>query len=323
MRRRDFLGVLGGAAAMPFTARAQQGMPVIGFANGQSRGAFGHLLAAFHRGLNESGFVEGRNVAFEYRWAEGQASRLPALVDDLVRRKVAVIVATGGAHLAAKEATTTIPIVCTIGGDPVKDGYVASLNRPGGNLTGATLLSAALEEKRLEVVHQLVPSASLIGVLVDPTFSAAATQTLQVRAAAHTLGKQIRILNVSTEGEIETAFAALVAERAGAIAVGGGPFLNSKRATVVAMASRYGIPALYEYREAPMAGGLMSYGPSVPEAYRQVGIYAGRILKGEKPGDLPVVLPTRVELVVNLKTAKALGLTVPQTLLARADEVIE
>ena len=298
-------------------------MPVIGFANGQSRGAFGHLLAAFHRGLNESGFVEGRNVVFEYRWAEGQSGLLPTLVDDLVRRKVTVIVATGGAHLAAKSATTTIPIVATMGGDPVKDGYVTSLNRPGRNLTGAAILSDELEEKRLEVLHQLVPSAALIGVLVDPVFTAAATQIQQMQTAARALGQQIRIVNVTTEGEIEAAFATLVAERAGAIAVAAGPFLNSKRTKVVALASRHAIPALYEFREAPMEGGLMSYGPSVPEAYRQVGVYTGRILKGEKPGDLPVVLPTRIELVINLKTAKALGITVPQTLLARADEVIE
>jgi putative ABC transport system substrate-binding protein len=298
-------------------------LPVIGFANGQSRSVFAHLLAAFHRGLKESGFVEGQNVAIEYRWAEGQADRMAALVDDLVRRKVAVIVATGGAHPAAKAATTTIPIVCTMGGDPVKDGYVASLNRPGGNLTGAAVLSGELEQKRLELLHQLVPRTAIIGVLVDPTFSAAPTQLRQVQAAARALGQQIKILNASTESEIEAAFAAIVAARAGAVAVTANRFFNSRRATVIALAARHAIPALYEYREAPLAGGLISYGPSIPEAYRQVGIYAGRILKGEKPGDLPVVLPSRFEMVINLKTAKALGLAVPLALQVAADEVIE
>ena len=294
MKRRQFITLLSGAAVVwPVAAHAQQ-LPVIGFVNGQSAGAFAHLLAAFHRGLNQTGFVESQNVVMEYRWADGQPGRLPALVGDLVHRPVAVIVATGGAHMAAKAATTTIPIVCSIAGDPVEDGYVVSLNRPGGNLTGASVFSIELEGKRLEVLSQLVAKNVLIGVLIDPTFSGASTQLREVQAAAHALGQQIRIMNATTESEIEAAFATLVAARAGAVSVTGNPFLNSKRAQVIALAARHAIPALYEIREAPLAGGLMSYGASVPEVYRQIGIYTGRILKGEKSADLPVVQPTRV-----------------------------
>jgi putative ABC transport system substrate-binding protein len=296
---------------------------VVGFVNGQSRGRFAHLLAAFHAGLKQAGYDEGKNVTIEYRWADGDAARLPALVADLVRRRVAVIAATGGAHDAARSATTIIPIVCTMGGDPVQQGYVTSLNRPGGNLTGAAILSDVLEQKRFEILHQLVGKPALIGILIDPGFSAAAMQTQQINAAAHTLGAKILILHARTEAEIDAAFAGLVAARAAAVAVAANPFFNSRRAQVIALAARHAIPALFEYREAPRAGGLMSYGPSIPEAYRQVGVYTGRVLKGEKPGDLPVVMPSRFEMVINLKTAKTLGLTVPISLLGRADEIIE
>jgi putative ABC transport system substrate-binding protein len=325
MERRGFLSLIGGAAAvaLPRAGRAQQAMPVIGFVNGQARSAFTHLLAAFHRGLNETGYVEDRSVAVEYRWAEGRIDRLPALLADLVQRRVAVIVATGGAHSAARAATTTIPIVCTMGGDAVKSGYVASINRPGGNLTGVAILSDALEEKRLELLHQLVPRTASIGVLVDPTFSAAEAQLRQVQAAARALSQQIQIVNANTEREIEAAFLTFVASKTGAIVVAANPFFNSRRDMVISLAARHAIPALYEYREAPLAGGLMSYGPSIPEAYRQVGVYAGRVLKGEKPAELPVLLPSKFEMVINLKTAKALGIAVPLTLQAQADEVIE
>jgi ABC-type uncharacterized transport system substrate-binding protein len=325
MKRRDVLTLLGGtAAAWPLAARAQQpAMPVIGFLNGQSPGPFAHLLAGFHRGLNQTGFVEGRTVAIEYRWADGHMDRMIALAAELVRLRVAVIVATGGAHHVAKAATTTIPIVCTIGADPVRDGLVASINRPGGNLTGASVFSAELEAKRLELLIELVPKATLIGLLLDPNFSETHVQAAQTEAAARTLGRQIRLVTATSESEIEAAFSALVEARAGAVAVAGNPFLNSRRRQVVALAERHAIPAIYEYREAPDIGGLMSYGPSVPDVYRQVGVYAGQILNGEKPSDLPIVQPTKFDLVINLKTAKALGLTVPLIMQMIADEVIE
>jgi putative ABC transport system substrate-binding protein len=324
MRRREFITLLGGAAAAwPLAARAQQPIPVIGFLNGQSPGPFAHLLAGFRRGLSQAGYVEGRNVAIEYRWAEGHADRVAPLAAELVRSKVAVIVATGGAHQVAKAATSTIPIVCTIGADPVRDGLVASINRPGGNITGASVFAAELEAKRLGLLLELVPKATLIGILVDPNFSETHAQAAQTERTARALGRQIRIVTATSEGEIEAAFSRLVDAKAGAVAVAANPFLNSRRRQVVALAERHAIPAIYEYREAPEIGGLISYGPSVPDVYRQVGVYAGRILDGEKPADLPVVQPTKFELVVNLKTAKALDLTVPPTLLALADEVIE
>jgi putative tryptophan/tyrosine transport system substrate-binding protein len=322
--RRKFLATLGSAAAAwPLAGRAQQPMPVIGFLNGQSPGPFAHLLAGFHRGLNQTGFVEGRNIAIEYRWAEGHTDRMVAMAADLVRRGVAVIVATGGAHHVAKAATTTIPIVCTIGADPVRDGLVASINRPGGNVTGASVFSAELEAKRLELLVELVPKATLIGILVDPNFSETHAQAAQTETVGRALGREIRVVRASSESEIEAAFSELVEAKAGAIAVAANPFLNSRRSQVVTLAERYGIPAIYEYRQAPEIGGLISYGPSVPDVYRQVGVYAGRILNGEKPADLPVVQPAKFELLINLRAAKALGLEVPPTLLARADEVIE
>ena len=324
MKRREFLCVLGGAAAWPLAAHAQQAMPVIGFLNGQTAAGFAHLVAAFRRGLAETGRVEGQNVAIEYRWADGQADRLPALADDLVRRRVAVLVLTGGGANIAKAATTTIPIVCAFGSDPVKLGLGASINRPGGNITGVSVFSSVLEAKRFELLHELVPKTVLIGVLLDPKFQSAAAEQLQeVQAAARTLGREIRIVNASTESEMDAAFAALVEMRVGALAVTGGPFFLNRRDRLLALTARHALPAIYENREFTRAGGLMSYGTSVPDVYRQIGVYTGRILKGDKPADLPFLQPTKFDVAVNMKTAKALGLEVPTTILLRADEVIE
>ena len=326
MRRREFITLLGGAGVIwPLAARAQQpAMPVIGFLNGQSLANFTHLVTAFRGGLNEVGYNEGRNTAIEFRWAEGQMDRLPVLANDLVDRQVAVIVATGGAHLVAKAATATIPIVCTIGGgDPVKLGLVASISRPSGNLTGVSIFSTDLEAKRLELLHELLPQAAVFAVLLDPNFPEAAGQVHEMQTAARTIGRQVHIVNARTESDIEKAFIALLELRAAGIVVAGNPFFNSRRSQIIGLAARHAVAAIYEYREAPASGGLMSYGPNIPEMYRQVGIYTGRILKGEKPSDLPVQQPTKFDMVVNLRTAKALGLTVPTSLLLRADEVIE
>jgi putative ABC transport system substrate-binding protein len=323
--RRKLLTLLGGAAAAwPLAAGAQQAvMPVIGFLNGQKAAGFSHLAAAFRQGLSETGFVEGKNLQIEYRWAEGQLDRLPALADDLVRRQVAVIVATGGGHSAAKAATTTIPIVISLGGDPVALGLVASLARPGGNLTGMTIFSDTLAAKRLQLLHELVPNADPFGLLNEPAMSGAQAQVRELETAARAIGKRVRVANVAAEGDLEGAFAALAEARVGAVLVGGGALINNRRAQIVALAARHAIPAIYENREAVALGGLVAYGPNVPDVYRQVGVYAGRILKGDKPADLPFLQPAKFDMAINLKTAKALGLTVPPTLLASADEVIE
>jgi putative tryptophan/tyrosine transport system substrate-binding protein len=324
--RRQFISALGGAAVLwPLASRAQQPtMPVIGFLNSLSASAFEHLVQAFRDGLSEAGYVEGRNVAIEYRWAEGQIDRLPALAADLAQRQVAVIVTSGGdvSALAAKAVTSSIPIVSTIGGDPVKEGLVTSFNRPGGNLTGATLFAFSAA-KRLELLHQLVPKAVTIMALFDPSDPGGGLDRESLQAASKALGLQLRFANAGTVSELEAAFETVARDRPDALFVGPSPFYVLHREQIVGLAAHHAIPAIYALREFPAAGGLISYGTRLADTYRHVGVYTGRILKGEKPADLPVVQPTKFELVVNLKTAKTLGLNVPPTLLAIADEVIE
>lgn len=326
MRRREFLGALSGAAtAWPLAARAQQSaMPMIGFLRSASLIDVPHFVNAFRRGLKETDYVEGQNVAIEFRSADNQSDRLPTLVADLLGRPVSVIVGDSVSALAAKAATKTVPIVFAGGGDPVQEGLVASLNRPGGNVTGVNFLAGALGPKRLELLVQLVPKATIIAVLVNPNTIETEAERRDVQAAAQALGRQLVILDVSNDRDIELAFATFAQRRAGALLTGSGAFLNSsKRERLVALAARHGLPAMYAIREPVGAGGLMSYGPSVTDAYRQVGVYTGRILKGEKPGDLPVVQSSKFEFVINLKTAKTLGLEFHPQLLATADEVIE
>jgi putative tryptophan/tyrosine transport system substrate-binding protein len=326
MRRRSFITLLGGAAVWPLAARAQQpALPVIGFLSSASPEPFAHLTAAFRQGLSEVGYVEGRNVAIEYRWAEGQYNRLPVFAADLVRQQVAVIVSLGGsvAAVAAKAATTTIPIVFSAGGDPVKFGLVASLNQPGGNVTGVSLLAAALGEKRLGLIHDLIPGAAVIAVMANPNNPNAEPEVSDVLAAARIIGKQVKVFQAGNERGIDATFASIIEQRIGVLATATDPFFNSRRDQIVALAARHALPTLYDVREFAAAGGLMSYGTSLTDAYRQVGVYTGRILKGAKPADLPVVQASKFELVINAETARMLGLDVPAALLARADEVIE
>ncbi len=326
MKRRQFIGLVGGAAVTwPLAAHAQHpAMPAIGFLRSATLIDVPHFVNAFRRGLKETDYVEGQNVTIEFRSADNQRDRLPALVADLLGRPVSVIAGDNVAALAAKAATKTIPIVFAGGGDPVQEGLVASLNRPGGNVTGVNFFAGVLGPKRLELLLQLVPKATTIGVLVNPNTIETEAERREVQAAAQAIGRQLIILDVSSDRDIELAFATFAQRGAGALLTGTGAFLNSsKREQLVTLAARHRLPTVYAVREAVLAGGLMSYGPSVTDAYRQVGVYTGRILKGEKPADLPVMQSTKFEFVLNLKTAKALGLEVPSSLLSIADEVIE
>jgi len=331
VKRRQFFTLLSGAAvapsvSWPLAARAQQPkMPVIGLLQSASARESVDRLGAFHQGLRDGGYVEGQNVAIEYRWADNQYERLPGLAADLARRQVAVIVAGGGglAPQAAKTAMATIPIVFSGGFDPVESGLVASLNRPGGNVTGVTFFANVLEAKRLGLLHELVPRAPRIGVLLNPGNASAQRQSKDLKEAARGLGVDLQLANASSERELEPAFAGLLQQGAGALLVAGDAVFTNRKDSLIALAARYAIPAIYSGRDFIEAGGLVSYGTSITYAYRQIGVYAGRILKGAKPADLPVLQPTKFELVINLKTAKALGLNVPPALLALADEVIE
>ena len=327
MRRREFITLLGGAAvAWPLGARAQQpALPMVGFINPASPQSYARPLSAFLKGLGETGYVDGHNVAIEYRWAEGRNDRLPAMVADLVHRQVAVIAATStSAALAAKAANTTIPIVFEMGDDPVRLGLVASLNQPGGNVTGVTQTNVEVAPKRLQLLHEVIPTARVMVLLVNPADPALAEMTTkEVQAAARTLGLELHVLNASTERDFDAVFAKLIQLRAGGLVIGGGPFLISRSEQLAALAARHAVPTIFQYREFAVAGGLLSYGSDITDSYRLAGVYTGRILKGDKPADLPVQQATKVEMIINLKAAKALGLTIPLPLIGRADEVIE
>jgi putative ABC transport system substrate-binding protein len=327
MRRREFITLLGGAATLPLAARAQQpAKPVIGFVHPGSAQSFARPLSAFLNGLGETGYVEGRNVAIEYRWAGDRIDQLPVMVDDLVRRQVSVLAVLGStpAALAAKAASTTVPIVFTIAGDPVQVGLVASLNRPGGNLTGVVTLNVEIAPKRLELLHELFPTATSFALLVNPANPALAEPVSEhVQAAARMLGVKLHVLLVSSEPELDAALGTAARLQVAGLMIGPDAFFNSRIEQLAALTSRHALPAVYQWREFTVAGGLLSYGSSITDVYRQVGVYTGRILKGEKPADLPVEQTTKVELFVNLKAAKAFGITVPTALLVRADEVIE
>jgi putative tryptophan/tyrosine transport system substrate-binding protein len=327
VKRREFITFLGGAvAAWPLAPRAQQApMPVIGYLSARSAESDVPMLAAFRRGLNETGYVTDQNVVIEFRFADGRYDRLPALAEDLVTRQVAVIVTGGGegAALAAKAATASIPIVFNVGEDPVRFGLVTSLNRPGGNITGVTSLLAGLGTKQLGLLRELVPNADVVAMLVNPNDPWAASETSDIQSAAHSVGQHLTVLKASTELDIDAAYARLIQQRAAAVLVAASPLFVTRAEQLIGLSARHALPTIYHRREMALAGGLMSYGSSTAEAYGQMGVYAGKILRGIKPADLPVQQPTKFELIINLKTAKALGLEIPPTLLARADEVIE
>jgi ABC-type uncharacterized transport system substrate-binding protein len=324
MRRRELITLISSAAAWPLVSRAQQpALPVIGFLNSRAPGENPAILAAFRRGLEEIGYVEGQNVAVEYRWADGQYDRLPALAADLVGRRVAVIVANGPAVQTAKSATSALPIVFVAGFDPLAFGLVASLSRPGGNLTGVSVLDVEIGAKRLELLHELVPTANIIALLVNPTTPAAETVTKDAQAAARGLGLQLHVLHASSDLDFDSVFAMVAQLRVGALVIGADPFFTSRSQQLAKLTVDHAVPAIYEFREFAAAGGLISYGTSIVDAYHLAGVYTGRILKGETPSELPVQQATKVELYINLKTAKTLGITFPLSLLGRADEVIE
>jgi putative tryptophan/tyrosine transport system substrate-binding protein len=326
VKRREFIRLLGGAAACPITARAQQAaMPVVGFLNSGSAAEWAHLVAAFKEGLNELGYFEGRNVTVDYRWAQGQNDRVSALAADLVARQVAVIVTMGGMTpaLAAKAATATIPIAFIAGADPIDSGLVTSISRPTSNVIGVNIFADVLTPKRQELLHELVPTAPIVAMLVNPTAAQTQSELRDVQQAANRLGQQLRVLGASTDRELDAAFATIIDQRIGGLLVQADPFFTGRRDQLVLLTTRHAIPTVFAFREFVTAGGLMSYGTSLRAAYRQLGIYAGRILKGEKPGDLPVQQATAFETVVNLRAAKALGVTIPTAILLRADEVIE
>jgi putative ABC transport system substrate-binding protein len=324
MKRREFIVLLAGAAAWPRAARAQQAVPIIGFMSARSPEDSVHLLEAFRRGLKEGGFVEGQNVAIEFRWARGDYDRLPEMAADLVRHRVNVLTALGDPSArAAKRATSTIPIVFGMGGDPVKDGLVESFNRPGGNVTGMTLMTNLMEPKRFGLLRDLVPDAQLVGVLLNPSFAPSSRQLQQIEEAARSIGQRLVVAKASTDAELDAGFATLVSERADAVLVAADPYFDTRRDKIVGFAQRQRLPAIYQFREYALAGGLLSYGISLTDAYRQFGVYTALILNGGKPADLPVLQPTKFELVINLKTAKAVGVKISDNLLSLADEVIE
>jgi ABC-type uncharacterized transport system substrate-binding protein len=328
MRRREFITLLGGAAAtwpLPAHAQQQPAMPVIGFVSGRAPDDSAHLVAAFRQGLAESGFVEGQNIAIDFRWAHGDYDRLPALTNDLIKQKVAVLVGVGGdvSAIVAAKATTTIPVVFGMGGDPVKAGIVASFNRPGGNVTGYTLWTQEMESKRLGLLREMLPGVALIGVLVNPRFPPTVQEQEDLETAAKSVSQQLFVARADTDAELDAALASFVQQRVGAFLVTAAPFFDTRRDRIVGFAAQNRVPAIYQFREYAAAGGLISYGPNIAESYKGAGAYVGRILKGEKPGDLPILQPSKFDFVINLKTAKALGLTVPPTLLAEAGEVLE
>ena len=325
MRRREFIVSIGAAAMWPALARAQPTVPVIGFMSGRSPDESKHLVAAFHQGLGEAGFVEGKNVAVEYRWALGQYDRLPALAADLVKRRVAVLAAVGGdpSALAAKQATSTIPVVFGMPGDPVKVGIVEGLSRPGGNVTGFTVLNKELEPKRLGMLHDLMPGAAVIGVLLNPNFPSAVSQLVALEKAAQTIGLRLTVFRASNDAELDASLTSLLEQAVTALLVSADPYFTTRRDRIIAFAARNKLPAIYPSHDYAVDGGLISYGPDIKDAYRHAGTYVGLILKGAKPADLPVLQPTKYEFVINLKTAKSLGLAIPPGLISFADEVIE